>query len=119
MVREFHEAFKLHIANKLGFNDLLPLRHALLAEEYGEYLEASENLDIIEFADALADMVYVIYGTALTFGIDLDSVLEEVHASNMSKLDAFGNPILRADGKVLKGPRFFKPDIKSVLENGN
>jgi predicted HAD superfamily Cof-like phosphohydrolase len=119
MVREFHEAFKLHIANEVGFNDLLELRDTLLAEEYDEYLSAGSSSDIVEFADALADMVYVIYGTAITFGIDLDSVLEEVHASNMSKLDVNGNPIVRADGKVLKGPRFFKPDIKSVLENGN
>lgn len=71
--------------------------------------------DHVEVADALADIVYVAYGTALTYGIDLDAVLQEVHRSNMSKLGPDGRPILREDGKVLKGPGYFPPAIGEVL----
>ena len=78
-------------------------------------MTASQKEDLVAIADALADIVYVIYGTALTYGIDLDSVLREVHRSNMSKLGGDGKPLLRGDGKVIKSERYFPPDISSVL----
>ena len=86
-----------------------------MAEETGEFLAASEQGDLVAIADALADIVYVAYGTALTYGIDLDSVLREVHRSNMSKLGADGQPLLRPDGKVLKSDRYRPPDIASII----
>lgn len=117
MVREFHEAFGLPVGEELPPpTDLRHLRVRLLAEEYAEYDEAEDRDDRVEIADALADMVYVIYGTALTYGIDLDAVIEEVHRSNMSKLGIDGKPIHREDGKVMKGPGYFRPDIAAVLE---
>ena len=115
MVREFHHVFGLRIADQVGFNLDLPLRTALLHEEYHESLVAGQQQDIVEYADALADMVYVIYGTALSFGIDLDAVLTEVHRSNMSKLGDDGMPLYKPNGKVAKGPLFSKPDIAQVL----
>jgi predicted HAD superfamily Cof-like phosphohydrolase len=94
---------------------LASLRVALLEEEVGEFVAASERQDLVGIADALADIVYVAYGTALTYGIDLDAVLHEVHRSNMSKLGSDGKPLIRDDGKVLKPEGYFPPDIESVL----
>jgi len=91
------------------------LRLALIQEEVGELAAAAVAGDLIGIADALADIVYVAYGTAHVYGIDLDAVLDEVHASNMTKLGADGRPIWRADGKVLKGPDYRPPDIAAVL----
>lgn len=117
MVREFHESFGLSMRFRPGFQPAneRAMRVEILAEEFGEYLVAEETNDFVEVADALADMVYVIYGTALTYGIDLDAVITEVHESNMSKLDDRGEPIYREDGKVLKGPNFHPPNIEEVL----
>lgn len=117
MVREFHEAFGVPIRDTPGFPEPLvaELRESLIAEEYRELRDAADARDLEEVADALADLTYVIYGTALAYGIDLDAVLAEVHRSNMSKLGADGKPIYRDDGKVLKGPGFFRPDIAAVL----
>lgn len=117
-VTEFHRAFDLPIRQSPSAeidDDLMKLRVALLAEEVDEFVTASGKADLIGIADALADIVYVVYGTALTYGIDLDSVLREVHRSNMSKLDGDGKPLLREDGKVLKSERYFAPDIASAL----
>jgi predicted HAD superfamily Cof-like phosphohydrolase len=117
-VREFHEAFSLPMGQEpsVGIDfDLAKLRVALLEEEVTEFVDASANADIIGIADALADIVYVAYGTALTYGIDLNAVLREVHRSNMSKLDQDGRPILRSDGKVVKSELYFRPDIAGVL----
>jgi predicted HAD superfamily Cof-like phosphohydrolase len=80
-----------------------------------EFAEATANRDIVEIADALADIVYVAYGAAITYGIDLDAVFDEVHRSNMTKLDDDGRPIYREDGKVIKSANFRPPDIRSVL----
>lgn len=91
------------------------LRISLITEEVGELIEATGFNDLIEMADALGDIVYVCYGMAIEMGIDLDKVIAEIHRSNMSKLDESGNPIYREDGKVLKGPNYFKPDIASVV----
>jgi predicted HAD superfamily Cof-like phosphohydrolase len=94
---------------------LARLRIALLEEEVSEFVTASEQGDLIGIADALADIVYVVYGTALTYGIDLGPVLQEVHRSNMSKLTSDGKPLIRDDGKVLKSEQYFPPDIASAL----
>lgn len=118
-VREFHETFGCDIAPEgyvgFGSDKLRNLRAALLQEEFEEYLAAGVEYDIVEAADALADMVYVIFGTALSYGIDLDAVLDEVHASNMSKLTAEGQVLMREDGKILKSDQFFRPNIAKVL----
>lgn len=121
MVREFHERFY----RTMRFQPMLPAvderltRHALLHEEFEEYRDAEAASDIEGIADALGDMVYVIYGTALTYGIDLDAVIDEIHASNMTKLADDGLPLLRPDGKVLKGPNYEPPNIKEVLWPGS
>jgi predicted HAD superfamily Cof-like phosphohydrolase len=117
-VAEFHRAFDLPMRELPSTeieDSLAKLRVALLEEEVGEFVTASEKGDIVGIADALADIVYVIYGTALTYGIDLDSVLQEVHRSNMSKLSSDGKPLIRDDGKVLKSEQYFPPDIPAVL----
>lgn len=118
MVREFHEVFGAHISStpNMGTFELRGLRWELLSEETQEFYHAVGHSDIVETADALADIVYVAYGAAISFGIDLDAVLQEVHESNMSKLDEDGEPIYRADGKVLKGVNYFKPNILRVLK---
>lgn len=87
-------------------------------EENKEYLEAAENGDLIEVADALGDMLYILCGTILEHGMQfkIEEVFNEIQRSNMSKLGADGKPIYRADGKVLKGPNYFKPDIAAVLK---
>jgi predicted HAD superfamily Cof-like phosphohydrolase len=117
-VAEFHMAFNLPMRQLPSAeidHALARLRVALLEEEVGEFIAASEKGDLVGIADALADIVYVIYGTALTYGIDLDTVLREVHRSNMSKLGSDGKPLIRDDGKVLKSEKYFPPDIESVL----
>ena len=117
-VAEFHRAFG-RPAQPQPTAEVDPalarLRVALIEEEVGEFVTASQHSDLIGIADALADIVYVVYGTALTYGIDLDAVLREVHRSNMSKLGSDGKPVLRADGKVLKSDRYSPPDIASAL----
>ena len=116
-LREFHEAFDLTRSEVPGLpsKDIRDLRINLLKEEWEEYLEGEATDDLIEIADALADMVYIAYGTAVAYGIRLDKVFEEVHSSNMSKLDANGKPIYREDGKVLKGPNYSPPNIETIL----
>lgn len=117
-VAEFHCAFDLpvetrpqqRVASSLG-----SLRIELLREEFEEFVLAVENSDVVAIADALADIVYVAYGSALTYGIDLDAVLREVHRANMSKLGPDGRPLMRADGKVLKPETYSSPDIQRVL----
>lgn len=112
-VREFHSAYGLGIASEpTPRPDSWKLRIELLREEY---VAAAENGDLVEVADALADMVYVIYGTACEYGLPLDALLAEVHRSNMSKLGPDGQPVRRADGKILKGPDYQPPDIAGVL----
>lgn len=117
MLREFHNIFNHPISVVPGLPDLdeQKLRLDLLEEEYTEYKDAVSQGDIVEIADALADMVYIIYGTALVYGIDLKSVLEEVHRSNMDKLDQDGKPIYYPNGKVKKPQDWTPPDIKGIL----
>lgn len=117
LLREFHRGFLLPLRNapELGRAGERQLRFTLQEEETKELEEALSTNDLIETADALADIVYVAYGTAVQFGIDLDAVLAEVHRSNMSKLGPDGRPIVREDGKILKGPNYFPPDVAGVL----
>ena len=102
---------------KSGFPDdkIVGLRLDLIDEECRELKDAVEAKDIVEVADALADLLYVVYGAGHAFGINLDLAFNLVHVSNMSKFDDDGNPIYRADGKVLKGPNYFPPKIKRAL----
>ena len=100
--------------------ETVTLRYYLMIDENEEYFEAARNNDMIEVADALGDMLYILCGTILSHGMQykISEVFEEIQLSNMSKLGADGKPIYREDGKVLKGPSYFKPDIKSILEKG-
>ncbi len=93
------------------------LRFELMKEENEEYLEATKHGDMVEIADALGDQLYILCGTLLRHGLQhkIEEVFLEIQRSNMSKLDADGNPIYREDGKVLKSELYFKPDIRSVL----
>ena len=120
LVNAFHRAFGLPRRRSPTVEGveraMFELRTRLLDEETAEFADAAAREDLVGMADALADVVYVAYGSALTFGIDLDAVLREVHRSNMSKLDSAGRPILRDDGKVLKSPSYFRPDVARVLE---
>ncbi|AWA42572.1 phosphoribosyl-ATP diphosphatase [Trueperella pyogenes] len=138
LVRQFHETYALPIVHDRPDVDRerIHMRMSLIAEEFAELIgavygsqarsiieqacDAARDADdhtrnTVETADALADLIYVIYGMALETGIPLADVLREVQSSNMSKLGADGKPIYREDGKVLKGPNFFDPDIKAVL----
>ncbi len=116
-VKEFYESFGLPVITDtphLPDEERRKLRMKLLEEEYHEYRYAERGHDLIKVADALADMVYVIAGTALEYGIPLDKVFLEIHKSNMSKL-VDGKPILREDGKVLKTPGYHRPDVAGIL----
>lgn len=118
MLAEFHEAFGFtgsDAPRPMQPDEGDKLRMALLREEFQEYIDAERGGDLIGVADALADMVYVIYGTAYTYRIPLDAVLAEVHRSNMSKLGPDGRPTLNAVGKAMKGPRYSPPDIAAIL----
>jgi len=100
------------------YGNLKELKTKLIQEELDELKEAVEKDDLVEILDALGDILYLTYGTACAYGVQdvLPLVFDEIHRSNMSKLDENGNPIYREDGKVQKGPNYFKPDIKAILE---
>lgn len=119
MVRDFHTAFKLDVGTEFGNvpPEIAALRHNLLAEENGEYLDACKENNEVEIADAIGDMLYIVLGTALAHGFQdkIESVFEEIQRSNMSKLGEDGKPIYREDGKVLKGPNYFQPKIEEIL----
>ena len=120
-VELFHRSFGLGISDKpkadLGIDKNL-LRFNLMDEENKEYFEAAKRDDLVEVADALGDMLYILCGTILEHGMQykIEEVFEEIQKSNMSKLGADGKPIYRDDGKVLKGPGYFKPDIRAILD---
>lgn len=118
-VEEFHEVFKIGNASEITLVDErdYTLRYNLIKEENEEYLEACKNGDIIEIADALGDQLYILFGTILKHGLQhkIEEVYDEIHRSNMSKLDEGGQPIYREDGKILKSNLYFRPNIKSVL----
>ena len=121
MVTDFHSVNDAHIGKKpcLPTTDERGLRQRLLQEEFEEYMVGEKNNDIVEIADALGDMLYIIYGTSVSYGIPIDLIFEEIHRSNMSKLGEDGHPIRRADGKILKGPNYFRPDISKILNACN
>jgi predicted HAD superfamily Cof-like phosphohydrolase len=116
-VLEFHCAFGLPRSARPSHvgADLARLRVALLLEEVNEFADAIAARDLVGIADALADVVYVTYGAAITYGIDLDAAVREVHRSNMSKLDGDGRPVLNADGKVMKSNLYSPPDLATTL----
>jgi predicted HAD superfamily Cof-like phosphohydrolase len=120
-VRDFHDAFRLPVrvtpATDLPSGEI-ELRFNLMKEENEEYLEAAKNGDIVEIADALGDMLYILCGTINAHGLQekMAAVFEEIQRSNMSKLDDNGQPIYREDGKVMKSNNYFRPDIRAILE---
>ena len=113
----FMKTFGQDVKNKASFSTdkINKLRIDLIKEELDELTEAMENKDLLEVADALTDILYVTYGAGHAFGIDLDKCFDEVQNSNMSKLDEDGKPIYNESGKVMKGPNYFKPDLKKFV----
>lgn len=116
-VKTFMETFGQEVKTKPEFPDLdtVSLRYDLIKEELQELFEAMGDKNIVEVADALTDILYVTYGAGHAFGIDLDACFDEVQRSNMSKLGADGKPIYRDDGKVMKGPNYFEPDLTKFV----
>lgn len=120
-VKEFHQTFKV------GFNEVPTaslgdsknkLRYNLMKEENEEYLQAVQDNDLTEIADALGDMLYILCGTIIEHGLQhkIEAVFDEIQRSNMSKLGSDGQPIYREDGKVIKGPNYFKPNFEIILK---
>ena len=117
-VKEFMKTFGQEVLSKPTFpdNKIIKLRLDLIKEELNELEDAIKNKNLVEIADALTDILYVTYGAGHAFGINLDSCFDEVQNSNMSKLDENGNPIYNENGKVLKGPNYFEPNLKKFIE---
>ena len=117
LVEDFMEAMGQEVNAVPSFpeEEIQRLRLDLIEEELDELHYAIDNKDMVEIADALGDLLYVVYGAGHAFGIDLDECFKEIHASNMSKLGPDGKPIKREDGKVLKPDTYFPPDLKSIL----
>ncbi|MBL0104278.1 MAG: nucleoside triphosphate pyrophosphohydrolase family protein [Bacteroidetes bacterium] len=120
-VKEFHETFGLEFHEQptaVVSDRIIALRHRLMAEENDEYLEACQKGDLTLIADALGDKMYILFGTIIAHGLQhkIEEVFDEIHRSNMSKLDDQGKPIYREDGKIMKSENYFLPDIKSILE---
>ena len=120
-VKLFHETFGLGVSTEMKADlGMLKneLRFNLMKEENEEYLEAVQNNDLVEIADALGDMLYILCGTIVEHGLQhkIEAVFDEIQRSNMSKLDENGKPIYREDGKVMKGPNYFKPDFTQILK---
>ncbi|MFI5150423.1 MAG: hypothetical protein ACHQRM_11870 [Bacteroidia bacterium] len=119
-VKEFHDVFGIvsneHPTAEVSVKDY-QLRFDLMKEENEEYLEACKRGDLVEIADALGDKMYILFGTILKHGLQhkIVEVFDEIHRSNMSKLDENGKPIYREDGKILKSQRYFRPDIKKII----
>ena len=116
-VGDFMEAFGQRVEMEPTWPDFdtRELRLELIQEELEELSDAVADRDMIQIADALTDLLYVVYGAGHSFGLDLDECFEEVHRSNMSKLGENGRPIHREDGKVMKGPGYFEPDLEGIL----
>ena len=119
-VTKFHESYGLGIEHTPKANlpkNISELRFNLMKEENEEYLQATRDEDLIEIGDALGDMLYILCGTIIAHGFQdkMESIFDEIQRSNMSKLGADGKPIYRKDGKVMKGPKYFKPDLKKIL----
>ncbi|MDC1248542.1 nucleoside triphosphate pyrophosphohydrolase family protein [Pelagibacteraceae bacterium] len=116
-VKTFMKTFGQEVKTKPSFSSdkINTLRYDLIKEELEELKIAMENKDLLEVADALTDILYVTYGAGHAFGIDLDKCFEEVQNSNMSKLGEDGKPIYNDAGKVMKGPKYFKPDLSKFI----
>jgi predicted HAD superfamily Cof-like phosphohydrolase len=119
-VKEFHTAFGLGVSQEMKAclgEQKNTLRFNLMKEENEEYWEAVQNNDLVEIADALGDMLYILCGTILEHGLQhkIEAVFDEIQRSNMSKLGEDGSPIYREDGKVMKGPNYFKPNFEDIL----
>ncbi len=120
-VKIFHQKFNIDFFNtpKANISDeIIKLRFRLMEEENLEYLKAAKENDLTEIADALGDMLYILCGTIISHGLQdkIEQIFQEIQSSNLSKLGEDGKPIYREDGKVLKGPNYFKPDIKKILK---
>tara|TARA_Y100000588_G_scaffold377189_1_gene455956 strand:- start:211 stop:579 length:369 start_codon:yes stop_codon:yes gene_type:complete len=116
-VKEFMTTFGQEVKDKAEFPNekIVELRKKLIDEEFNELKDAINENNLIEVADALTDILVVTYGAGVAFGIDLDKCFKEVHRSNMSKLSEDGKPIYNEFGKVMKGPNYFKPNLKQYL----
>lgn len=114
-VAEFMNAFGQDVETSPCWSSAFELRYELIDEELKELRQALDERNLVEVADALTDLLYVVYGAGHSFGIPLDKCFDEVHDSNMSKLGVDGKPIYREDGKVLKGPNYWKPNLEKVL----
>ena len=117
-VKIFMETFGQEVKTKPSFSTdkINKLRYDLIKEELDKLKNALDNKDLLEVADALTDILYVTYGAGHALGINLDNCFDEVQNSNMSKLDENGNPIKNEQGKVLKGPKYFKPNLSKFLD---
>mgnify|MGYP001272565516 CR=1 FL=1 len=117
-VKKFMEVFGQEVKTKAEFpsEKIIKLRYNLIKEELDEFKEALKDRDLKEVADALTDILYVTYGAGHAFGIDLDKCFDEVQRSNMSKLDEDGKPIYNEHGKVMKGPKYFQPDLGKFIK---
>tara|TARA_B000000565_G_C23556716_1_gene289764 strand:- start:189 stop:560 length:372 start_codon:yes stop_codon:yes gene_type:complete len=116
-VKKFMETFGQEVKTKAEFpsEKIVKLRYDLIKEELDEFEEAIKTKNLKEIADSLTDILYVTYGAGHAFGIDLDKCFDEVQRSNMSKLGADGKPIYNDKGKVMKGPKYFKPDLSKFI----
>ena len=117
-VKKFMETFGQEVKSRPSFSSdkINMLRYNLIKEELEEFKQALDNNDLLEVADALTDILYVTYGAGHAFGINLDACFEEVQSSNMSKLGSDGKPIYNDQGKVMKGPNYFKPDLSKFIK---
>ena len=117
-VKKFMEVFGQEVKTKAEFpsEKIIKLRYNLIKEELDEFEEALKDRDLKEVADALTDILYVTYGAGHAFGIDLDKCFDEVQRSNMSKLDEDGKPIYNEHGKVMKGPKYFQPNLSKFIK---
>ena len=120
-VKLFHKKFNIDYLNEPTANipeEIKQLRFKLMEEENLEYLKATRENDLVEIAYALGDMLYILCGTIISHGLQnkIEEIFQEIQSSNMSKLGKNGKPIYREDGKVLKGPNYFKPDIRKILK---
>ena len=117
-VKNFMETFGQEVKPRpsLSSHKINVLRYNLIKEELDEFKQALDNDDLLEVADALTDILYVTYGAGHAFGIDLDACFQEVQSSNMSKLGENGKPIFNNEGKVMKGPNYFKPDLSKYIK---
>ena len=116
-VKKFMETFGQEVKTKPEFpsDKIVKLRYDLIKEELDEFAQAIKDRDITEVADSLTDILYVTYGAGIAFGIDLDKCFDEVQRSNMSKLGEDGKPIYNENGKVMKGPNYFKPNLEKFV----